>query len=69
MKVYKAMKIYSVIPNKEYSGEIMIIAANTTEEAKKIAVNDDFIVDEPKEIKKLAANVDKPGIIMRTFIF
>lgn len=63
------MKVYAVTPNEDYSGGVMIIAANTAEEAKKIAKNEDFPINEPKEIKKLTANVDKPDIIINTLYF
>lgn len=63
------MKVYSVTPNEDYSGGVMIIAANTAEEAKKIAKNKDFLINEPKEIPYLTANVDKPDIIIKALYF
>lgn len=63
------MKVYSVTPHEAYSGGTMIIAANTAEEAKKIAENKEFLINEPKEISHLTANVDKPDIIINALYF
>ena len=63
------MKVFSLYPNESYSGGVILIAANTVEEAQKIARSDEYTtyygdIEHIEEVKELSTNVDTPKVIL-----
>lgn len=63
------MKVFSLYPNESYSGGVILIAANTVEEAQEIARSDEYTsyygnIQHIKEVKELSTNVDTPKVIL-----
>lgn len=63
------MKVFSLYPNESYSGGVILIAANTVEEAQEIARSDEYIefygdIEGIEEVKELSTNVDIPKVIL-----
>lgn len=66
------MKVFSLYPATSYAGGIVLIAANTLEEAQEIARKDEYLefygdIDNMKEVEKLSTNVNSPEIILNTW--
>lgn len=64
------MKVFSLYPDPPYAGGvILLIAANTVEEAQKIARSDEYMdyygdMEHIEEVKELSTNVDTPKVIL-----
>lgn len=63
------MKVFSLYPNTSYSGGVILIAANTVEEAREIARSDEYMdyygdMEHIEEVKELSTNVDTPKVIL-----
>lgn len=63
------MKVFSVYPGIPYGGGVILIAANTVEEAKEIALSDEYVeyhgdMEHIEEVKELSTNVDTPKVIL-----
>lgn len=66
------MKVFSLYPATSYAGGIVLIAANTLEEAKDLARKDEYLefygdISNMKEVEKLSTNVNSPEIILNTW--
>ncbi len=66
------MKVFSLYPATSYAGGIVLIAANTLEEAKDLARKDEYLefygdISNMKEFEKLSTNVNSPEIILNTW--
>lgn len=66
------MKVFSVYPGVSYGGGVVLIAANSLEEAKELAIKDEYVeyygnVEKMEEIEELSANVDTPKIILNSW--
>ena len=63
------MKVFSLYPYPPYAGGVILIAANTVEEAKEIARSDEYTerygdIESIEEVKELSTNVDTPKVIL-----
>lgn len=63
------MKVFGLYPGVPYGGGIVLIAANSLEEAKELAIKDEYVeyygnVENMEEIEELSSNVDIPKIIL-----
>lgn len=63
------MKVFSLYPAPPYAGGVILIAANTLEEAKEIARSDEYTefygdIEHIEEVKELSTNVDTPKVIL-----
>lgn len=66
------MKVFGLYPGVPYSGGVILIAANTAEEAQELAIKDEYVeyygnVEKMEEIEELSANVDTPKIILNSW--
>ena len=66
------MKVFSLYPGVPYGGGVILIAANTVEEAQEIARSDEYVenygaIEDIEEVKELSTNVDTPKIILSTW--
>ena len=66
------MKVFSLYLATSYAGGIVLIAANTLEEAQDLARNDEYLefygdISNMKEVEELSANVNSPEIILNTW--
>lgn len=63
------MKVFSVYPGVSYGDGVILIAANTVEEAQEIARSDEYVdyngaIEDIEEVKELSTNVDTPKVIL-----
>lgn len=63
------MKVFSLYPYPPYAGGVILIAANTVEEAKEIARSDEYMdyngdMEHIEEVKELSTNVDTSKVIL-----
>lgn len=63
------MKVFSLYPDPPYAGGVVLIAANTVEEAQEIARSDEYMdyygdMEHIEEVKELSTNVDTSKVIL-----
>ena len=66
------MKVFSLYPATSYAGGIVLIAANTLEEAQDLARKYEYLefygdISNMKEVEELSTNVNSPEIILNTW--
>jgi len=66
------MKVFSLYPGVPYGGGVVLIAANSLEEAEELAVKDEYVeyygnFKDIEEVEELSANVDTPKIIINSW--
>lgn len=66
------MKVFGLYPGVPYGGGIVLIAANSLEEAKELAIKDEYVeyygnVEDIKEVEELSTNVNTPKIILNSW--
>lgn len=67
------MKVFGLYPGVSYAGGVVLIAANSLEEAQDLARKDEYLefygdwISNMKEVEELSANVNSPEIILNTW--